>query len=287
LIHVNRSIRHFFNHGCLDVPLVQEVTMERAIPNQEADRSLAGPSVRTVPAASVPRWLRLGARDLRRSPGAGLTAGVLAASAGLLLTLLTWKAVYLAPALLGGFLIAAPLLAMPLYAVSRRLERGEADGAAATWSAWRGNGGSICMFGLVLALVFLFWERVAAILFAFSFSSQPVLWSALPVQLLQGGWGGFLLAFFLAGGTLAGVVFALGVVTAPLLTDRPVDVVTAMLTSLRCCARNPLVMLLWGATIGGLTLLGIAACMLGLVVVFPWLAHASWHAYRELVEPQG
>jgi uncharacterized membrane protein len=260
--------------------------MERAIPTQEADQSVAEPSVRVVPAASVLQWLRLGARDLRRSPGAGLTAGALAASAGLLLTLLTWKAVYLAPALLGGFLIAAPVLAMPLYALSRRLERGEADGAT-TSSAWRNNGASICMFGLVLALVYLVWERLAAILFAFAFSSQPVLWSTLPVQLLQGGWGGFLLAFFLLGGTLAGVVFAVGVVTAPLLTDRPVDVVTAMLTSLRCCARNPLVMLLWAAMIGGLTLLGIAACMLGLVIVFPWLAHASWHAYRELVEPAG
>jgi uncharacterized membrane protein len=74
-------------------------------------------------------------------------------------------------------------------------------------------------------------------------------------------------------------------VTAPLLVDRPLDTVTAMLTSLRCCTRNPAPMLLWAALIAALTVLGFATLMLGLIVIFPWLAHASWHAYRDLVAP--
>jgi uncharacterized membrane protein len=91
-------------------------------------------------------------------------------------------------------------------------------------------------------------------------------------------------AFFAVGAAVAALVFALGVVSVPLLVDRPVDVITAVLTSLRCCARNPVALLLWAALIAMLTALGFATLMLGLVVIFPWLAHASWHAYREMVE---
>jgi uncharacterized membrane protein len=72
-------------------------------------------------------------------------------------------------------------------------------------------------------------------------------------------------------------------VSAPLLLDRPVDVITAALTSLRCCLRNPLPMIVWAVLIAALTLVGFATVMVGLVVIFPWLAHASWHAYRDLV----
>lgn len=91
-------------------------------------------------------------------------------------------------------------------------------------------------------------------------------------------------AFFLGGGLIAALVFTFGVVTVPMLLDRPVDVVTAMLTSLRCCLANPGAMLVWGLLIALLTAVGFATVLLGLVVVFPLLGHASWHAWRDLVE---
>ena len=94
----------------------------------------------------------------------------------------------------------------------------------------------------------------------------------------------FLSSFLAVGATVAAVVYSLSVVSAPLLLDRPVDVITATLTSLRCCARNPGPMALWAALIAALMAFGFATLMVGLVVVFPWLAHASWHAYRDLVE---
>jgi uncharacterized membrane protein len=73
------------------------------------------------------------------------------------------------------------------------------------------------------------------------------------------------------------------VVSVPLMLDRPVDVITAAITSVQCCLRNPLAMLLWAVLIAVITWIGLATLMLGLVVVFPWLAHASWHAYRSMV----
>jgi uncharacterized membrane protein len=229
-------------------------------------------------------WLRLGAHDLARMPLVSLGFGAWIAAIGWLLMLVTWKATYLAPALLGGFLLVAPFIAIKLYALSRQAEQGRAADTTEAWRGWRANAGSIALFGLMLALALIFWERLAAIVFAFFYSGEALHLSRLPAELLLSGqYGGLLFTFFAAGAALAAIVFALSVVSPQLLVDRPVDVVTAMLTSLRCCARNPGPMLLWAALIAALTALGFATLMLGLVVIFPWLAYASWHAYRDLV----
>ena len=239
------------------------------------------PQVRRVGLSRPLAWLRLGARDLARTPGPSLAIGALVAAAGWLLMAATWKAAYVAPALLGGFLLVAPFIAMAVYALSRRLERADAPSAG---QAWRANAGSIALFGLLLALAYLVWERLAAIVFAFFYAGEPLHLARLPQELLSGAHGGLLIAFVGLGAAVAAVVFALSVVSAPLLVDRPVDAVTAVLTSLRCCARNPGPMLVWAALIAALTALGFATLMVGLVAIFPWLAHASWHAYRELVD---
>jgi len=86
------------------------------------------------------------------------------------------------------------------------------------------------------------------------------------------------------GAVLALVVFALSVVTVPLVIDRDVSSRVAMRASLRAVARNPLAMLLWAALIVGLTALGFATLLAGMIVVIPLLGHATWHAYRDLVE---
>jgi uncharacterized membrane protein len=258
--------------------------MAQSIATGELSRPYEAPSVRQVALSSPFVWLQRGARDLMRAPRPGLVVGAVVAVGGLLLAAATWKAVYLAPALLGGFLLVAPLFAIGLYEVSRQLERGEPRRPAGAWSAWRVNPGSIAMFGLMLALAYLFWERLAAIVFALSYDSQPLQLSRLAVELMSGRHVVFLSSFLAVGATVAAVVYSLSVVSAPLLLDRPVDVITATLTSLRCCARNPGPMALWAALIAALMAFGFATLMVGLVVVFPWLAHASWHAYRDLVD---
>ena len=259
--------------------------MAHALESQSLRPSTAAPSVSRVGVMRPFVWLRLGARDLAYRPSVSLGIGVLVAAVGLALMAATWKATYLAPALLGGFLLVAPFVAMPLYALSRQREQSAAPDAALAFRAWRGNADSIALFGLALALAYFVWERLAAIVFALFFTEQVKHVSHLPAALLLSDQPvSLVVAFFAVGSAVAGLVFALGVVSVPLLVDRPVDVITAVLTSLRCCARNPAAMLLWAALIAMLTALGFATLMLGLIVIFPWLAHGSWHAYRELVE---
>jgi uncharacterized membrane protein len=229
-------------------------------------------------------WLSRGWSDLKRAAKPSLLMGAWTAAFGLALLMVAWRFTYLVPALIGGFLLVAPFVAIVFYALSQQIERGEpVDGALAMF-AWRRNTQSIALWGLALALALILWERIAAVLFALTYhgaGGDPASLSYL-TSIFSGGFT-FIAVFFGVGGALALLVFAFGIVTAPMLLDRDVDVVTAALTSLLCCLRNPGATLFWAVIIAVLTLVGFLTMMIGLLVVFPLLGHASWHAYRDLV----
>ena len=82
------------------------------------------------------------------------------------------------------------------------------------------------------------------------------------------------------------LVFALSVISIPLLMERDIDVVTAMAASVRAVVSNPKAMGLWAALIAGAVFVGIATLGAGLVVVFPLIGHATWHAYRDVIVDQ-
>jgi len=261
--------------------------MDHAFDHTHAAGYVAEPHVRQVPLGATFQWLRMGAHDLRLSLGPSLAVGAFVAVVGWMLVTVTWKVAYLAPALLGGFLFVAPFAAIAVYGYSRQLERGDTVSPAEARKVWSANTQSIALFGFMLAVAYIFWERTAAIIFAAFYRGEPLQFSSLVRTLvLSGEHIPMVLALGAAGCLLAAVVFALSVVTVPLLLDRPVDVITAAITSVRCCLRNPGTMVLWAALIAIITWIGMLTFMVGLVVAFPWLAHASWHAYRGLVEPE-
>jgi uncharacterized membrane protein len=86
------------------------------------------------------------------------------------------------------------------------------------------------------------------------------------------------------GGLMAAPIFASSVISMPLLLDRRVYVIQAVLASWQVVLTNPIPMALWAALVMGLTLLGLGTLLVGLVFVLPLLGHASWHAYRDLVD---
>jgi len=242
------------------------------------------PSVRRVDTAQPLVWLRRGWGDLAAGGWASLAHGAFVSALGICLLLLAWNAPYMVPAYLGGFLLVAPFAAIGLYAISRQLDHDQAVDGHAALHAWRDNAGSVALFGLMLAVALIFWERTTAVLFALLYTGNAAdVGSVMAGLLLDARNLPLALAFFGAGALLAAVVFALGVVTVPMLLDKPVDLITAAMTSWRCCRENTAAMLVWAALIAGITALGFACGMLGLIVVFPLLGHASWHAYRDLV----
>ena len=243
------------------------------------------PQVRRVGPDRPLRWLKSGVQDRCANPIASLAYGLLFAIAGDVILIFSWRNAYLFTAALSGFFLVAPLLAGGLYEISRRRAAGQHSTFFDSLAGWRRNGQSMALFGLLLALAAIVWERTSAVIFAaFVPTLTPDIAAFVTGVLLNPEHFGLTLAWILSGGVLALLVFAVSAVSIPLLVDRPVDVVTAMITSLRAVVNSPGALLLWAALVAILTLAGFVTLLFGLVVFMPLLGHASWHAYRDLVE---
>jgi uncharacterized membrane protein len=222
-------------------------------------------------------------------PLPGLLHGLAMAGFGALLVLLARDRFWLLAGAFSGFLLVAPIVATGLYAVSRELEAGRRATLATALAAWRPRDRRLVVFGLLLALAGTGWVLTSAALIT-RFASEPVNTPLDFVRIVmldsELGMFGLFEVWLILGAALAAPIFASSVVAIPLLMDRTLGVQPAVLVSVRAALVNPLPMALWATLIMVFTLIGMATAMLGLVVAVPWLAHASWHAYRELVAPE-
>ncbi|MBI5717046.1 MAG: DUF2189 domain-containing protein [Burkholderiales bacterium] len=236
-------------------------------------------------------WLRRGLEDLLRCPGPGLAHGAVSALFGVGIVWLAHDHFWILAGAFSGFLIVAPIVATGLYAISRSLERGEPTAPAAAWRlmwrVWRGHDPRLVHFGVLLAFAGTGWVLTSASLVT-SFAAHPVhrpLDFLHHVVLHDASW--LFEVWLMLGALLAAPVFASSVVAIPLLLDRPrVSVLRAVLTSWRAVMASPATLAFWAGILMVVTLVGMATLLVGLVIVVPWLAHASWHAYRDLVVPE-
>ena len=253
------------------------------------------PQVRTVGLMQPMTWLVLAWRDMARSGWISFAHGLAITAFGGAILAVAHHRFWLLAGALSGCLVVAPVLATSLYALSRALEqRQEANLGVVlkTWLNWQNShlnkwGNDYwCMvqFGALLALAATGWVITSA---AFITLLAPV-----PVEtpmdfmrhvvLANNGW---LFELWLAlGSLLAAPIFASSVIAMPLLLDRRASLRVAVLTSWQVVVANPLPMAFWAALILGFTLLGLGSLLLGLIFVMPMLGHASWHAYRDLVD---
>ncbi len=249
------------------------------------DQHFALPNVRRIRHDRPQAWLRSGWQDMRANPIASLAYGLLFAIAGDVILIFAWRTPYLFTASVSGFFLIAPLLAGGLYEISRRQEAGQRTTFFESLACWTRNGQSMAMFGMLLAFAAIIWERTSAVFFALLIPGlAPDLWAFVPNVLLNPDYYGMTLSWLLVGSMLALLVFSVSAVSMPMLIDREVDFVTGMMTSMRAVIHNPGVMLLWAGMVVALTLTGFATLLFGLVVLMPLVGHASWHAYRDLVE---
>jgi uncharacterized membrane protein len=231
-------------------------------------------------------WLAEGWRDLIAAPRVGLAYGavLVAISLALTLGLAVADLFYLLLPLTAGFGFLAPLLAVGLYETSRRLRAGEPATLGSALMAWRRHQTQLAFMGLVLMLFHLAWVRLATLLFALFFDSGPVtLWAMIGLLLSAEGLP-FLIVGSAIGAVLAALVFAISAVSIPMLLDREVDVITAVITSYVAVRNNWKPMALWAALIAAFTALGLVFFFVGLALVLPLLGHATWHAYKDVVE---
>lgn len=255
-------------------------------------RHVVLPPVRRIALAQPLAWLVLAWQDMARAGWVSFAHGGALALAGACITWVAHDRFWLLAGALSGFLVVAPVLATSLYALSRAIEAGERPSAALVWQTWRvgwrrGESRTQLRFGALLALAATGWVLTSAALITW-LAPQPV---RTPMDFVQqvmlADAGGLFEAWLLLGGLLAAPIFASTVVAMPLLLDRRVSVLQAVLTSWQAVLLNPVAMALWAGMIGAFVLLGLGSLLLGLVAVMPMLGHASWHAYRDLVDASG
>jgi uncharacterized membrane protein len=242
-----------------------------------------GPKLRRLPLSAPFTWLRLGWADLMRAPAIGGFFGACFALMGLAVLMVFRHAPIYTLALCAGFVLLGPLLCLGLYQVSLRLERGDKPSIEDALGAWMANVKQIAIFGFVLLILEMLWGRAALVIFAVSFDGMPDFAGSIH-KLLSADTLGFVTAYLAVGALFGGLIFAISVIAMPLLLDRDTDAVTAGLASLKLCLTQPAVMLFWGLIVAALSFLAMLPYFAGLVVVGPWLGHASWHAYRAALD---
>jgi uncharacterized membrane protein len=275
----------WFLPGTFQRRYAQQVTARQGERMAQTDQ---WPGVHPLTVDDLVDVMAAGIRDFRAAPQYGLVFGGLFAAAGWLLIALLWYLglPYLAYPLALGFALIAPFTAVGFYVVSDHLEKGKSLSWGIVFSEGRATArrdlGYMAFFtGFALIL----WLYIAAFLFVgflgfegFGPDLLKTLFttSAGLVFLLLGNVIGALIAFF---------VFSISAVSFPMLYERDVDFVTAMVTSVRLVIANPSTMIIWFVVIGILMGISLLSGLIGLIFVLPVLGHATWHLYRRAVEP--
>jgi len=229
-------------------------------------------------------WLRAGWRDLTTDAGPSLLYGlfVFLLSAGIIGGLVWFGWDYALFPMIAGFLVFAPTLAIGLYAKSRALEQNEPVTLRQMLLPKAVAGGQVLFIGALLCGVMLLWLRAAVIIYALFFGVRAfpgldhvaAMLFTTPIGLAM------LVVGTLVGGLFAAFSFAISAFSIPMMLDRRVDAMTAIGTSWALVWNNRRTMIVWGGLVLVLFGLSVATGLLGLIVVFPWLGHATWHAYR-------
>ncbi len=254
-------------------------------PGQRSASSGTLPKIRPIGFAAPLKWLRLGWTDLWRQPAASLFYGVAIAVTGAVILGVTADLPYLFAAAITGFLLVAPMLLAGLYELSRCYLANEPVSVFDSMLAWKRNPSALVSFGLLSILAGTVWQVASVVIVAVFYKGRPLGPVDMMIEVLVNPQHYLMFFIYLgAGAVLAAVVFALSVVSMPMLVDRRCDLLCALVTSVNAVAENPLPLAFWALIIMLLSGIGFATALVGLILVMPWLGHASFHAYKDLVD---
>jgi len=248
------------------------------------------PVVRRIAITDVAEALAAGLRDFQAAPLYGLMFGAIYAVGGLaiVLSVTVLGLSYLAYPLAAGFALIGPFVAIGLYQVSRDREAGRTPSLRAIWASIRSRS-ELGWMAFVTLFIFIMWMYQARFLMALFFglnASFVTLQQFVTVVLTTNEGLLFLLIGNIIGAALSLILFSLTVVSFPLLLERDdVDVVTAMITSVRAVVMSPAPMIGWAAIVVTLLIISALPFFLGLLVTLPVLGHTTWHLYRRIVVP--
>ena len=243
------------------------------------------PDVNKVNLTAPFRWLAAGWQDFRANPLASGFYGLALVLAGLLVISASVQNTLLMMTFVTGFFLIAPFLCLGLYELSRQREMTGSNRLWPSMFVFMRRRRDMALLVVFQALIMIAWIRLVTLMSAIYVTNTGTSVNLLYDQLLSSGEGlGFLGMFVLAGGALATLVFVTSAVAWPMLLHRTTGVLIAIMTSVKAVMQNKLAMLIWAGLIVSLVIIGSATLAIGLVAILPVIGHASWHAYRDLVQ---
>jgi uncharacterized membrane protein len=264
------------------------MTRLHIISGSEASASM--PVVRKIGISDLKGALAKGLDDFRAFPTHVMFLSIMYPVIGLILvrSAMSYDLLPLLFPLAAGFALIGPFAALGLYELSRQRELGVDVLWEDAFRAGRSRSiDGIIALGVFLLIIFALWIALAQAIYIANFGYTPA--TLVPEFLRQvfttpAGWT-LIVVGNGVGLLFAVAVLAISVVSFPLLLDRDVGALVAVMTSIRAVLKNPLTIALWGLIVAALLVIGSLPFFVGLAVVMPVLGHSSWHLYRKLVEP--
>ncbi|WP_022729800.1 DUF2189 domain-containing protein [Fodinicurvata sediminis] len=244
---------------------------------------------RDLPAMAAFDWLKAGWADFRKESSQSLAYGILAFVLSFVLVggLFALSLDYILFPAIAGFMVVGPFLAIGLYEKSRRIQEGRPVTLGEMILVRGESGGQMLFTGVLLCLLMLLWMRAAVLIYALFFGLTPFPGlddvAGMLFTTATGWW--LLIVGSLVGGLFAAFAFAISVFAVPMLLNERTDALTAMGTSMALVWNNLPIMLVWGAIVVVLFGVSVLTAFLGLIVAFPVLGHATWHAYLAIRQP--
>lgn len=221
-------------------------------------------------------WLKLGWADIKTAPKQSLTYGSIIVALSYAVSLMIWfyGGIGLLMSVLSGFLFLGPILAIGLYSISCQIQIGKTPVLGYCLREGKRHLGNELIFAVILSVVFLIWGRAASMTHILYPDEANAVWT----QFIP-----FLALGTVEGAIFSAVIFCFSAFSLPMIMDRKVDVVTAVITSINGVLRNKAVLFLWACLIVLIVVIGFATAFLGFIVLMPLVGHATWHAYQETI----
>lgn len=237
-----------------------------------------------IPLSSPLRWLARGWRDLNETRFLGMLYGGIFVLMGLSVHWMYSTLWQMTMGLTAGFFLMGPFVCCGVYELSRQREAGVHPDLASSLMSWRRNVRSIAFFAAMLTFLMIVWARVSVVLFALLSPHEMPTVAGMIERILSLNNLDFLLVWAAIGSVFASLAFALSVVSVPMMLDRPCDTMEAIFRSVHALWLNPTVMLLWALMIVLLIGTSLAFFLPLLAITAPLIGHATWHAYKDLLE---
>ncbi len=223
------------------------------------------------------KWIKEGWQDIKKAPKQSLTYGFILLLLSYLITACNYWFGNLGMfiGLITGFVFLGPILALNLYSISARLERGAPNSISLNFKDAISQISNEMIFTVILGIVFLIWARAATGIHIFFPENSDANWTEM---LLFLGVGSSIGAIFCA------IIFTASAFSLPMLLDKDTDTVSAVVSSINAVLRNKPAMMVWAAIIVGCVIVGVLTAYLAFVVLLPLLGHATWHSYKDTID---